>query len=188
MAKLCNREGQALALVVLFVAELLQTLAQVVGELPFVQLADDDLAEFREYLAYAVRQRVDVVEMAQRNALAFGGASGRRRFCRCPRAYLPSRPPVGRLPGRPIRPVPGCRSLWSFATFSAAGVRTIFWWFDGSCEIQPFTQSFSRPPTRCSSPALPGNAQPAGQVFCCARRGMKPPSGASSTIGGVMAG
>ena len=72
MAKLCNREGQALALVVLFVAELLQTLAQVVGELPFVQLADDDLAEFREYLAYAVRQRVDVVEMAQRNALAFG--------------------------------------------------------------------------------------------------------------------
>ena len=53
MAKLCNREGQALALVVLFVAELLQTLAQVVGELPFVQLADDDLAEFREYLRAA---------------------------------------------------------------------------------------------------------------------------------------
>ena len=47
------------ALVVLLVAELLQLVAEVVGELSLVELADDDLLEAREDLADAVRQRVD---------------------------------------------------------------------------------------------------------------------------------
>ena len=52
-------EGQALALVVLPEAEFLELLAQVGGQLPFVELADDDAAETAEDLAHAVRQRVD---------------------------------------------------------------------------------------------------------------------------------
>ena len=58
------------ALVVLLVAELLQLVAEVVGELSLVELADDDLLEAREDLADAVRQRVDVVEVAERDAVS----------------------------------------------------------------------------------------------------------------------
>ena len=50
-------------------------MAQVVGELTFVQLEDDDPAELREDVAPAVRQRVDVVEMCERHAFAFGAVS-----------------------------------------------------------------------------------------------------------------
>ena len=70
--ELGHRERLAFALVVLFVVELLQFAAQVVGELSFVELANHDLLEALEDVGDAVRQRVDVVEVAERNFLAFG--------------------------------------------------------------------------------------------------------------------
>ena len=70
--ELGHRERMALALVVLFVVELLQFAAQVVGELSFFELANHDLLEALEDVGDAVRQRVDVVEVAERNFLAFG--------------------------------------------------------------------------------------------------------------------
>ena len=60
--ELGHRERLAFALVVLFVVELLQFAAQVVGELSFVELANHDLLEALEDVGDAVRQRVDVVE------------------------------------------------------------------------------------------------------------------------------
>ena len=68
--KFCDREGQSLALVVLFVGELLEVLAQIGRELSFVQLADDDPAELREDVAHPLRQRVDVLEVCECNLLS----------------------------------------------------------------------------------------------------------------------
>ena len=49
-----------------------------------------------------------------------------------------------------------------------ARVFTIFSWFIPSYETMPESESFSRPPTRCSRPGVPGMAQ--GRMSFASRR------------------